>query len=229
MKFFYFSGTRKPNFKDIKYFDYDQYWKSRGLKLRNKLRNREKIFIDWIKDNSRVADLACGNSPILLELKNKKKCEVTGFDISSLIVEVQNDNGVNAKTVNISATDFDLPEDYDYIILSEILEHLVYPEKLIEKVLDKSKFFMISVPNSAFYRFRLGLLFRGRFFTQWAFHPAEHLRFWSHSDFLSWLDAVGLKLVDCKVSDGLNLGPIRFSNIWKNLFGCQICYLTAKK
>jgi len=76
------------------------------------------------------------------------------------------------------------------------------------------------LPNSAFYRYRIGLMFKGRFFTQWLYHPSEHLRYWSHIDFLDWLKALNFNIIEFKSSNGPFL-----KNIWPNMFGNQICYL----
>ena len=226
---FKFNGTRKPNYQQTKNLNYDDYWRHRGLHLRSKFRSRELVFIDWVKENSSVLDIACGNSPVLYELKNKKSCLVEGFDISPLILKEQEKHGILTQAIDITSDNFKLEKEYDYIILSELLEHLPYPENLISKLRNKAKYLIISVPNSAFYRYRIGLMFYGRFFTQWVYHPAEHLRLWSHTDFLSSLDAQGLELVDCQVSDGFSLGPIKLFKWRKNLFGHQICYLVRFK
>ena len=220
-----FEWTRKPNFRDIKYFDYDEYWKQFGVRLRGKLRQREDIFIDWIAPGSKVLDLACGNSPLLLELKKRKNCRVEGVEVSELIAAEQRKAGVPVRIADVSDDSFGLDRDYDYIIMSEILEHLVFPERLLMKLRKKTKYMVISIPNSAFYRFRLSLLFRGRFFTQWAWHPAEHIRYWSHTDFLDWLKGLGFNSVEAKASNGLTLGPVKLYERWPNLCGFQICYL----
>lgn len=222
---FYFFGTRKPDFKNVKSFDYDEYWRFRGLKIREKLREREVIFIDWVPEGSHVLDIACGDAPVLLELKNKKQCQVEGYDISSLIIGEQIKKGIPASVKDITAPDFKLEKKYDYVIMSELLEHLVMPEKLISKIRNQSNYLIISIPNSAFYRYRTDFLFKGRFFAQWAYHPSEHVRFWSHTDFLAWLEALDLKVVKCQASNGLTLGPLKIFKWLKNLFGYQICYL----
>jgi hypothetical protein len=67
-------------------------------------------------------------------------------------------------------------------------------------------------------------MFGWRFFTQWKSHPSEHLRYWSHKDFLDWLSAMNLDVVRAKASNGFEL-----KDIWQNLFGHQICYLTKKR
>lgn len=223
---FFFQGTRRPEFEKLNNFDfnYDKYWLERGTKLRSKLLSREKIFFDWTPEGSSVLDLACGNSSLLFSLKTQKNCRVKGLDISRVAVAAQKEKSIEAEVCDITDSDFKITEKYDYIILSEILEHLVFPEEVIKKAKEKSDYIIASIPNSAFYRYRLGLLLKGRFFTQWSRHPAEHLRFWSHKDFCDWLKAFDLKTIECKSSNGLKFGFIDFSNYQKNLFGHQICY-----
>lgn len=185
---------------------------------------REKIFLDWIPAGAKVLDVGCGNSRLLLELKNQKNCDVTGIDVSPLVIQSLKPLGINGIVANIEDENFKINESFDYIIASETLEHLRQPEDLIAKLYPRTNYFVISVPNSAFYRFRIGLMFGGRFFIQWAFHPSEHLRYWSHKDFLDWLEAMNLKTVKFKASNGFEL-----RNIWPNMFGHQICYLTRTK
>ncbi|OGF26054.1 hypothetical protein A2303_04610 [Candidatus Falkowbacteria bacterium RIFOXYB2_FULL_47_14] len=226
---FYFPGTRNPNFKNLEYLNYDNYWDYQCPEFRTKLREREVMFINRIKEGSKVLDIACGMSPFLLELKKRKKCDVTAYDISKNAVDEQVKRGVKGRVVDIGDPKFELEEQFDYVVMSEIIEHLVYPEKLINALKNKTKYILISFPNSGFYRYRLGLMFKGRFFTQWAYHPSEHLRFWTHIDFVDWLDALGMNLVKCEASNGLSIGPIKLFNLWKNLFGHQIVYLCTKK
>lgn len=209
-------------------FDYDRYWDARGVTIRKRLRDREEIFFDWIAAGSLVLDVAAGNSFLPRTLKEKKNCHVAVYDISREAVEKQKAQGIAAETADLSSDVFCLKQDYDYVILSEILEHLPLPENLIKKITPYAKFLVISVPNSAFYKFRLQLL-GGRFLKQWTTHPSEHLRFWSHKDFLEWLDALGLHIIETKASNGLDMGPIKMYRWFPNLFGHQIVYLCKKK
>lgn len=213
----------------IENFDYDVYWKMRGAVIRSKLLDRESIFFDWITSGSKVLDVAVGSSALPSLLVEAKSCQMTAFDISTTILEKQSVKRIETHIVDLSSDDFYLKDNYDYIILSEILEHLQFPEKLILKTMSRAKFLLISIPNSAFYRFRLRMFFKGKFLKQWVHHPAEHLRFWSHKDFLDWLDVLGLKVIESKPSNGLDIGPLKFYKILPNLFGHQICYLIRRK
>ena len=224
-KSFFFEGTRRPNFKNIaKHLDYNRYWSERGFKMRSKLMEREVIFLDWIKTGSKVLDLGCGTSRLPYELKKQKNCDVSGLDVSSLVIDNLRQAGIGGITADIESPDFHLTDHYDYIVISEVLEHIKYPEDIISKIKDQADYLAISIPNSAFYRYRLGLMFGGRFFTQWMTHPAEHLRFWSHKDFLVWLNDLGLSVAAFKASNGFH-----FKDIWPNMFGHQMCYLVKTK
>lgn len=223
---FNFVGTRKPNFYEIKNIDYNQYWKERGFDINKKLKEREVIILDFIQSSKKVLDVGCGNSRLPVALKDKG-VDVFVADISDEVLKGFGKYGIKSIKVdleNISLISFD--NKFDYIILSEVLEHTKNPEEIIEKLKDFTDNFIITVPNSAFYRYRFGLLFGGRFFTQWVYHPSEHLRFWSHIDFLDWLKSMNLEVENSISSNGFSLFGIipSLKNIWKNMFGHQIVY-----
>lgn len=223
------NNTNRKNIFNVQLtdFDYDAYWRTRDVAIRKKLLDREEIFFDWIAQGSCVLDVAAGNSFLPRVLKEKKQCTVTICDISEKVIAAQAAHGLDARKINLSDTSFCLESDYDYVILSEILEHLPFPENVIAKISSHARFLVISVPNSAFYKFRLQLL-KGRFLKQWAAHPSEHLRFWSHKDFLEWLYALGLCVIETKASNGLDIGLAKFYKIFPNLFGHQMVYLCKK-
>lgn len=230
---FNFIGTRKPNFSNLSSDVYGDYWQNKGFKLRGKLMEREKIFFHWIQPKSTVLSIGCGNSRLLWELREQKDCAVFGVDIATSVINGLKNNNIEAYQADITKQDFNIKalfnQQFDYIIISEVLEHLVMPEELLNNIRHDAKYIMVSIPNSAFYRYRLGLLINGRFFTQWAKHPAEHLRFWSHIDFCDWLEALGFKIVYTKASNGLSIGGFNLFNKNLNLFGHQICYLLMDK
>jgi len=224
---FYFNGTRKPNFSNIKKIDYDQYWRERGFGINKKLKEREHIILDLISNGSKVCDIGCGSSLLPIKLKDKG-IDISVADISDVVLESFNSEGVKTKRINLEDIDgFNLNEKFNYIILSEVLEHTKNPEEIISKLKKSTENFIVTIPNSAFYRYRLHLLFFGRFFTQWVYHPSEHIRFWSHIDFLDWLDALGLKVLEVKSSNGFSFFGLipNLKNLFKNLFGHQIVYL----
>lgn len=222
---------RKPDFRGIQTLDYDAYWDARGWSVAGKLKPREKIMLELIPKGARVIDIGCGNSLLPLKLK-EKGVDVTVADVSERVLAGYRGKGIEGISLNLERIQTTaLPGTFDYIILSEVLEHTKNPEEIVSVLKKHTKCFVITIPNSAAYVFRYGLMFRGRFFTQWVMHPSEHLRFWSHIDFLDWISAMGLTLEKAVVSDGFTVRGLlpKLPNIWKNFLAFRIVYVCSTK
>lgn len=222
-----FNWTRNPDFKNILAIDYDKYWEDRGFSINKKLKEREEIILKMIDKKSSVFDIGCGNSLLPVKLK-EKGCDVSIGDISPVVLSGFKEKGIVGEKIDLDVIkDFKIKKNFDYIILSEVLEHTRNPEEIIDVLKDNTRNFIITIPNSAYYKFRFSLFFRGRFFTQWVSHPSEHLRFWSHIDFLDWAKAMNLRVESSVPSNGFSffgLFPkLKFLN--KNLLGFQIIYV----
>lgn len=221
-----FRNTRKPDFRNISALDYNAYWVTRGFHIEKKLKEREEIILAHIPAGSSVLDIGCGNSLLPVALRDKG-CSVTVGDISTIVLDGYRDKGIQALNIDLEKVNPDsFHETYDYMVLSEVLEHTRNPEEIIQELKKHTKHFALTIPNSAFYRYRFHLMFGGRFFTQWASHPSEHLRFWSHLDFVDWIRDMGLILESSTASNGFSLFGLspQLKNLWINLFGHQIVY-----
>lgn len=217
---------RKPDFPANGQFDYDAYWDKRGWSVAETLKPREKIICDRIPAGAKVIDIGCGNARLPVALK-EKGVDITVADVSAGVLAGYKSHGIAGKVIDLEKVqEHGLTETYDYIIMSEVLEHTSNPEEIILTLTPHTKHFMLTVPNSAAYMFRYGLFVRGRFFTQWVLHPSEHLRYWSHLDFLDWLTALRLQIVHCEVTDGFSFrGRLPWlPNLWKNLLGFRMVY-----
>lgn len=195
--------------------EYDRYWRARG---RHSMQPRYSIFSELIDNGSSVLDIGCGDGLLLQYLKDKKNAQVRGIDISEEAVRLARERDIDATVSNIFEVDIECI--YDYIILSEFLEHLDEPGAVIAKLEGRfRKALLISIPNIGYYKHRLRLLF-GRFPIQWRYHPSEHLRYWTVLDFRLWLHQFGLKASIVSASNGV---PI-LRQFWPNLFGDQVVF-----
>ncbi len=134
-------------------------------KLLSVLDNRFDLSIiaDWIEPGSSVLDLGCGDGSLLDYLINRKNVKGMGIEIDLKrmmscidkgIPVIEHDlnqrfNGINDKT-------------YDYVILSQTIQEVKYPDKLIDEILRIGKFGLVSFPNFGYYKVRKNLLFSGR-------------------------------------------------------------------
>lgn len=207
---------RKEDYKNF----YDQYW-AQG---KSDYKYRYGIFTSWIELGSKVLDLGCGDGYLAEVIANKKSCQVTCLDISKVALERAKERGL--KTIYASVED-KLPfEDstFDHVVATEVLEHVASTEEvLLEMARVSKKYLLVSIPNIAFWEYRLTLL-GGRFPKQWVFHPKEHLRYWSIPDFKTVLDGLDLKIVDMKAGSGRRY----LRDLWPNFFAEQVCFKLSK-
>lgn len=203
------------------HMDYDKYWVMRG---RFEFSTRYEVFASLIDEGSEVLDIGCGEGATLAYLAERKKIKGEGLDISERGVRMCAARGIRAKVADASAAGFSLDAAYDYIIVSEVLEHIPNPEALLEKLRGKfRKGLIISVPNTGYYLYRLRLLF-GRFPVQWALHPGEHLRFWTLQDFRAWLRACGYAAVGLRTHTGF----LFLHRAWPSLFADSLVFLVRE-
>jgi methionine biosynthesis protein MetW len=178
---------------DTEPFDYEMYWgKLEGDISPFKL----KLIGSLMETGSSVLDLGCGPGVLLHYLQREKGIRGKGIDISENAVELCRKKNVDADKADIIHSEFQLTGIYDYIVISEVLEHLSNPEQVMLKLSGKyNRYLLITVPNSGFLGERLRLML-GRFPRQWALDPSEHLRFWTVTDFIFWCQELGYRVED---------------------------------
>ena len=187
--------------------DYDAYWEERaqnkeryqfnpdhmGLERFFSMRYRKaKCLEENIEPGSSVVDLGCGEGAILKFIANRRKIQARGYDISPKAITNLNDLGLEGAVADITdPAFFQTLEPADYVILTDILEHIPKPEDILLNLRGKArKGILLNLPNSGHYIDRLRLLF-GRFPQQWIIFPGEHLRFWTLRDFHLWIERMG--------------------------------------
>ncbi len=179
--------------------DYDAYWDSKarsglGHLSRWRLR-RAQVFASLVERGDRVLDLGVGDGALLQYIVEHKGVDGYGLDVSPKAVEFCQAQGLNVSLADINKPIAEsLDEPYDFIILSEIIEHLPDPERLLDSLRPFArKGIIVSIPNTGFYHHRLRLLF-GRFPLQWVVTPGEHLRYWTRADFHWWARQMGFTI-----------------------------------
>jgi len=126
---------------------------------------RIQIALNWIKDikPKKVLDIGCGPGHLArLIKKNLPFTEIHGFDFSKVAIEKASQSLDQSWKLNIDLEDIPVESShYDAIICLEILEHIYdvsHVLREIHRLLKHSGKALISVPNLAYWRYRLQLL-----------------------------------------------------------------------
>lgn len=210
--------------------DYDGYWARKRAFSMGHLSafqlDRVRAIVEAIPARVSVLDVGCGDGAMLQYLIEHKAADAHGMDISERAVA-----HCRAQGLDVWLADVTQPEvlsalaEYDYIILSEIIEHIPTPESLLDSLRDHVRHaFVVSVPNTGYIWHRLRLLL-GRFPLQWLVHPGEHLRFWTHLDFLWWAGWLGYRVRVAIPYRGIPL----IKHLWPNLFASGMVYVLEFK
>lgn len=219
-----------PDTAHVGVLDYDDYWDKKaqsGLGHLSPWRlKRAQVFASMVSKGDRVLDLGVGDGALLKYLIDHKQIDGYGLDISPKVVEFCRAQGLNVDLSDINQPIHEvLKEPFDFIILSEIIEHLPDPESLLNDLRPFArKGIIVSIPNTGFHQHRLRLLL-GRFPLQWVMTPGEHLRFWTRTDFHWWARQMSFDIVR-EVS---YQGTPGLKDVWPGLFAAAFVYQLKDK
>lgn len=180
-----------PSTARVGQVDYDVYWDYKAPGQMGQLSpwrlKRAKVFGGLVQPGSRVLDVGVGDGALLRYLIDNCGVDGYGLDISRRAVEFCRAAGLRVELADVNEPiDRYIHQPFDYIICSEIIEHLPDPESLLNDLRRYARQgIIVSIPNTGFYQHRLRLLF-GRFPLQWVVTPGEHLRYWTRADFRWW-------------------------------------------
>lgn len=121
------------------------------------------VIIDWVKKDSRVLDLGCGDGDLLEVLIQSKQVRGMG-------VEINQEHVINCIAKGIPVIQQDLNQgmsnfsdhSFDYVILSQTLQVMHHPRDLLTDMLRVGTYGVVSFPNFAHISMRFNLLFSGQ-------------------------------------------------------------------
>ncbi len=127
------------------------------------LRPDLSIISEWITPGSKVLDLGCGNGALLQHLQAQRAVTGYGLEIDDNDVRQCITAGVSVIQTDLDAglSDFD-SNTFDYVIMTQTLQAVNYPEKLLDEMLRVGHEGIVTFPNFAHWKNRLQLALAGR-------------------------------------------------------------------
>ena len=167
---------------------------------KNRFRFDLQIIASWVKPNTRVLDLGCGEGDLLFYLKSQKGVHGTGIEHNEEKVAQCIEKGLTVLQGDINAEVLDYPDDaFDYIILSQTLQQVYEPAALLRSILRIGKKAVVSFPNFSHWQVRFQLMISGyapitrQLPYQW--YDTPNIRVISLNDFRKFARTVGFKIL----------------------------------
>jgi len=196
------------------------------------------LALQSVKPGSRVLDLGCAGGAVAEKLR-KRGCHVVGVDIVPLEEGVELD-GFYRHDLNDGLPAIEL-DDFDYVLLLDVIEHLNSPERFLEELYAKLSLnpdvtVVVSTGNIAFGMTRL-LLLAGQFnYGKRGILDLTHTRLFTFSTLRRALEGAGFRVVQQRGVPApfpLALGDSRparalmslnrhGNRLWKRFFAYQI-------
>lgn len=121
-----------------------------------------QIIASWVEPGSKVLDLGCGEGDLLYFLKTHKNIEGSGIEQNEEKVAKCIEKGLSVLQGEISEEIEDYKENtFDYVIVSQTLQQVFAPDKLIRSLLRIGRKVVVSFPNFSHWTSRLQLLLTG--------------------------------------------------------------------
>lgn len=214
------------------YYIHFPAWKPPEQGLSHSDRPEYKYVEAWIKPESKVLDLGCGEGSLGQRLIKNNNCEVYGIEISPDGVAQSLRKGVKAKAGDLDEGLGEYKDnEFDYTILNQAFYMAYRPGFVIKEALRVGKKTIVSFINLGNWISRLELLSgrvprRPLYGFQW--YDTRQLHFLTYKDFLEYLRELQVKVIRAKFLGEDSRHETYRSRLFPNLFS-QVCILMLNK
>ena len=176
-----------------------------GVHPKHRIMDYHSYFLNEIEAGSKVLDIGCGIGALTYDLAKKAK-SITGIDTNRKAIQTAKTRfqQKNIEYVCADATIFEFKDKFDYIILSNVLEHIMDRVSFLNKVRELARFILIRVPliNRSWL-----VLYQKQLNIDYRLDPSHYIEY-TYKSFKKELDQAGLKIIS---------HTIQFGEIWAKI------------
>jgi len=160
-----------------------------------------QIIGSWIEENSKVLDLGCGTGDLLAWLSANKNVRGTGIEMDQDKVAHCIEKGLTVLQGDFNDEVEDYPaKAFDYIILSQTLQQVFEPARLLYSLSRIGRRVVVSFPNFSHISIRLQLLLKGQAPKNeqlpYSWYDTPNIRVITIKDFRKFAQDVGYEIVE---------------------------------
>ncbi|RRJ82703.1 methionine biosynthesis protein MetW [Aestuariirhabdus litorea] len=177
----------------------------------------------WIKPNSRVLDLGCGDGTLLEYLSQTRSVQGYGLEINPHNIAQCVERGVNVveQDLDKGLNNFS-DRSFDTVVMTQALQAVHYPDLILDEMLRVGRECIVTFPNFGHWRCRAYLGWRGRMpvskFMPYTWYNTPNIHFCTFKDFEALCFQKNLHILDRLVVDQTHQGHW-LSKLSPNLFG----------
>jgi len=209
--------------------------KMKSRRKAERFEDAKRVRVDYelidslIEAGSKVLDVGSGDGGLLIKLIEDKNVTCQGIELDQELVIHSIERGLSIihRDIERGLSQY-VDKSFDYAILSQTLQTLKEPEKVLKELLRVGRKVIVSFPNFGHWRCRLQLMLSGRAPVTkqlpFAWHNSPNIHFLSLKDFEQLCEDLGVR-IESKIA--LGKSSVRPIVIGANIFSTQAIYVTS--
>lgn len=192
------------------------------------------VIASLITPGARVLDIGCGEGDLLAWLRDHKQVDGRGIEIDQAKVHRAIAAGIPVIQGDVNSDLAHYPDQsYDFVVLSQTLQTMQYPHKVLTELVRIGKQAIVSVPNFGHWKNRFYLAAFGKMpvttTLSYQWYDTPNIHFCTIADFVVLAEKLGIRVEDRVMVDAQgHKAKFTGQGLYANLFGEQGVFLLKK-